>query len=316
MDRFEAMQLFVSVADLASFAAAARKHGLSPARVTRSIAALEQHVGTKLLHRTTRMVRLTEAGSGYLARCKQILAELEEAEASAGAADGSLHGRVSVTAPQLFGRLHVADVLLEFLRVHPRITLRVLFADRVVDLLEQNIDVAVRIAHLPDSDLRAVRVGAVRRVVVASPAYLRAHGVPRQPSDLATHALIAFSGLGEQRAWCFARAGRLENTLPRARLVVNSGDLALAAARAGQGLCNVLSYQVEEDVRQKRLRIVLAEHEPPPVPVHVVHREGKAGAARVRAFVELAVTRLRARLDRLGELAPRGSTRGALAAGS
>src|SRR5262245_44822807 len=138
MDRFEAMQLFVTVAELEGFAAAARKQGLSPARVTRTIAALERQLGAKLLHRTTRLVRLTDAGSAYLAQCRSILAQVAEAEAAAGASDGSLHGRVSVTAPELFGRLHVTDTLLEFLRVHPRVELRALFADRVLDLLEEN----------------------------------------------------------------------------------------------------------------------------------------------------------------------------------
>jgi DNA-binding transcriptional LysR family regulator len=182
-----------------------------------------------------------------------------------------------------------------------------MFVDGVVDLLEQDIDVAVRIAHLPDSSLRAVRVGAVRRVVCASPAYLRQHGVPRQPGELAGHALVTFSGMGETRAWCFARDGKLENLTPRSRLVVNAVDLALAAARAGEGLCNVLSYQIEDDVRARRLRIVLADYELPPVPVHVVHREGRASSARVRAFVTLAVARLRERLARLDDLAPRGA---------
>ena len=307
MDRFEAMQLFVAVAELESFAAAARKLGLSPARVTRTIAALEDRIGAQLLRRTTRVVRLTEAGSSYLGQCKRILADVAEAEDLAATSQTELNGRLSVTAPQLFGRLHVAGILLEFLRSHPRVGLQVMFADHVVDLLEQNVDVAIRIAHLPDSSLRAVRVGAVRRVLCASPTYLREHGVPKQPSELAGHALIALSRLGEPRAWCFAHAGKLENIMPRSRLVVNSGDLALAAARAGEGLCNVVSYQIEDDVRKKRLRIVLADYELPPVPVHVVHRESRAGSARVRAFVALAVTRLRERLARLGDLSPRGS---------
>lgn len=297
------MRLFVMVGELSSFAAAARRLGMSPARVTRAVAALEAAIGARLLHRTTRVVRLTEAGTTYLAQCKRILAEIEEAEEGAASSEGMLSGRLTVTAPVTFGRLYVAPVLLAFLRAHPKVSLRALFADRVMDVFEQNIDVAVRIAHLEDSGLHAIRVGRLRRLVCGSPAYLRARGVPKEPADLQRHELVSFVGVGDALAWHFARDGKHESIQPRARLAVNSVDLARLAALEGAGLINMLSYQVAADVRAGRLRVVLAEYELPPIPVHVVHREGRTGSARVRAFVELAALRLRASLAaRLGKL--------------
>lgn len=294
MDRLEAMLVFVTVAEKQSFAAAARILALSPARVTRAVASLEQRCGTLLLHRTTRVVRLTEAGAHYHQQCKRILSEVDDAEASAAASQHALQGQLSITAPVLFGRLHVTPVLLAFLAQHPQVSVRAQFRDRVVDLLEQNVDVAVRIAHLPNSSLRAVRVGSVRRVVCGSPAYLRAHGTPRHPRDLLEHDVIAFSGMGEVRAWTFFVEGKVETFQPRPRLMVNTGDLALDAARNGYGLTKLLSYQVEDDVRSKRLRVVLEDFEGPEVPVHVVHVEGRHASARIRTFVDFAVDRLRA----------------------
>jgi DNA-binding transcriptional LysR family regulator len=293
VDRLEAMQIFVAVADEQSFAAAARRLGLTPARVTRAVAALERHVGARLLHRTTRLVRLSETGAQYFADARRILAELEQAEASAASAQASLSGQLSVTAPVLFGRMVVAPLLLEFLKRHPHVGIRASFSDQVVDLIEQNIDVAVRISHLADSGLTAVRVGFVERVVCASPAYLRAHGVPRHPRDLTQHDLIAFSGLGEPHAWRFQRDDKSEIVHPKSRLVVNSADLAIAAAIAGHGLTKVLSYQIGRELEERRLRVVLSEFQGPPVPVHVVHAAGRNASRRLRAFVELAVDRLR-----------------------
>lgn len=297
VDRLAAMELFVTVAELSSFAAAARRLSMSPARVTRAIAALEARIGARLLHRTTRVVRLTETGASYLIECKRILGQIDEAEARAASAEGEPIGRLTVTAPSMFGKLYVAPILLEFLRSHPRVSVRALFGDRVLDLYEQNIDVAVRIAHLADSNLMATRVGAVRRVVCASPAYLSAHGVPRTPSDLAGHTLVSFAGLGEPRVWHFEHHGRVESIAPRSRLLVDSVELAILAARAGEGLAWLPSYPIVDDVRTRRLRIVLAEYERPPLPVHVVHREAKGGAVRVRAFVALATARLRAAFE-------------------
>jgi DNA-binding transcriptional LysR family regulator len=288
MDRFEAMQIFVSVAEHHSFAAAARGRGTSAARVTRAVASLEAQLGSRLLHRTTRAVRLTEAGASYLAQAKRILAELELAEAQARQAHTQLTGQLSITAPRLFGRLHVAPVVSAFLKQHPHVTLRVLFSDNLLDFYEQGLDVAIRIAHLPDSGLAAMRVGSVRRVVCGSPAYLRERGTPQHPRELAQHDLIAFAGEAAPQAWVFSIGGERERVPMRPRLIVNSSELSVSAAEAGDGLTRVLSYQVAQEVKQKRLRIVLSDYELPPVPVHVVHAEARAASARVRAFVKLA----------------------------
>ncbi|MDC7787767.1 LysR substrate-binding domain-containing protein [Rhodoplanes sp. TEM] len=294
MDRLGTMRAFVAVADAAGFAAAARRLGMSAPAVTRAIADLEQAVGTRLLRRTTRVVRLTEAGHRFLADCRRILAETDEAMALAAGSQAEPRGRVVVTAPAMFGRRHVAPVMLAVAERYPRLALQTVFVDRVVDLVDEGVDVAVRIAHLGDSALTAARVGAVRRVVCAAPAYLDRHGVPAAPRDLAAHEAIAFSHAAADALWAFPAGGRTMTVRPRTRMVVNSAEMAVAAAAAGLGLARVLSYQAVHEVRAGRLRIVLAAHEPPPVPVHVVHADGRRAAARVRAVVDLAVERLRA----------------------
>lgn len=297
VDRLEAMQLFVAVADAQSFAAAARNRGISPARVTRAVAALERHVGARLLHRSTRRVRLTDAGVEYLADARSILLQIEEAEAQAASAHDALAGQLSITAPLMFGQMVVAPLVLSFLKRHPRVSVRLTLADEVVNLMEHDIDLAVRIGHLADSDLSATRVGEVERVVCASPAYLRAHGVPRRPRDLSAHELIAFAGLGDPRAWRFVVDGKPEVVHPKPRLMVNSAEVAIAAALAGHGLTKVVSYQIAREREARRLRVVLSDYQVPPVPVHVVHVAGRAAPARLRAFVDFAVEQLRARLS-------------------
>jgi DNA-binding transcriptional LysR family regulator len=287
------MTAFVAVAEAEGFAVAAKRAGMSPPAITRAVAALEEHLGTRLFKRTTRVVRLSEAGVRFLADCKRILAEVEEAEASAAGAHTAPHGSVAVTAPAMFGRLFVAPVVTDFLAQHPQMTVSLLLVDRVVDLIEEGLDVAVRIAHLPDSSLTAVRVGSMRRVVCAAPAYLAHHGVPREPVDLAHLEAIHFP-LAEQRQWTFRVNGRPRAVRPRARFIANTAEVAVTAAIAGRGVARLLSYQVEREVRSGTLRIVLPEFEPPPLPVHVVHAEGRRAPVRVRAFVDYAVGRLRA----------------------
>ena len=290
VDRLGSMRVFVAVAEAQGFAPAARRLAMSPPAVTRAIAALEERIGTRLLHRTTRIVRLTEAGSRFLADCKRILGEIEEAEASAAGAHAEPRGQVGVTAPVIFGRMYVAPIVLDFLARHPRVTARMLFLDRVVDLIDEGLDVAVRIAHLPDSSLRAVQVGSVRWVVCASPEYLAARGTPRTPADLSQRDAIAFSLSTSPEQWSFASG---ETFSPPTQLVVNSNDLAIAAAVAGRGVARVLSYQIAPELRAGKLQIVLSEFEPPPVPISVVYVEGRRAAAKVRAFVDFAVERLR-----------------------
>ena len=292
MDRYQAMRIFVAVAEGASFAAAARRLGLSPPAVTRAVAGLELRIGTLLLHRTTRIVRPTAAGQRYLADCKRILAEIDEAEASAAGAHLVPKGQLSITASVMFGRLHVAPLILDFLKLYPDVSVRALLLDRVVDVIEEGIDVAVRIAHPQDSSLMAVRVGSVRRVLCAAPAYLAAQGVPLRPADLASHATITFATSLSAREWAFG-AG-VERIAVSSRFSVNASEVAIDAAIAGHGITRALSYQVARPVAEGRLQIVLAAFEPPPIPVQVVHPEGRRASARVRAFVDFAVAHLRA----------------------
>jgi DNA-binding transcriptional LysR family regulator len=294
MDRLETLRVFVTVADEQGFAAAGRRLGMSAPSVTRAIAALESRLGTELLKRTTRSVRLTEAGTRFLADSRRILAELEEAERFAGDLHGELRGQLGVTAPVSFGRLFVAPVIVEFLEAHPHVSFRTLFVDRVVDLLDEGLDVAVRIADLPDSSLTAIRVGSVRRVLCASPEYLTARGAPRKPSDIVKHEAIAFGPGTAEPEWKFTRGRQRYVVRPRARLLVNSVDVAVAAAVAGRGLVRLLSYQVDAEIRSGRLKLVLVPFEPAALPVHVVHAGGKRISAKLRRFVDLAVSRLRA----------------------
>lgn len=292
MDRFEAMRVFAAVAQEGGFAAAGRRLGLSPPAVTRAVAALERRLGALLFVRTTRAVRLTEVGTRYLADARRILAEIEEAEATAAGAEAEPRGTLSMTAPSMFGRLHVAPHVIAFVGRHPAASVRALFVDRMVDLVEEGVDVAVRIAHLPDSSLTAVRVGSVRRVVCASPAYVAAHGTPRMPADLASHHAVVFSPSTAVTPWGFAAGVTVAP--PPARLVASTSDLAIQAALAGVGLTRMLSYQVREEIADGRLVRLLADHEPEPLPVHVVFPQGRTASARVRAFVDIVVAGLRA----------------------
>jgi DNA-binding transcriptional LysR family regulator len=294
VDALTQLRAFVTVAEEEGFAPAARRLGLSAPAMTRAVAALERRIGARLLHRTTRVVRTTEAGARFLTDCRRILAELDDAEARAAGLHGEPRGRLAVTAPVMFGRLFVTAVILDFLAARRGIDIRASLSDRVVDLIEEGFDVAVRIAHLPDSTLTAVRVGSVRQVLCATPAFLAAHGAPRHPSDLARLETIAF-GTGERRLpWSFGAPGAEIRVEPPSRLVANTPDVAVVSALAGFGIARVLSYQVGAELRDGRLVRVLPEFEPPPIPIHVVHPEGRRASARVRAFVDFAVDRLRA----------------------
>jgi DNA-binding transcriptional LysR family regulator len=301
MDRLSTLRVFVAVAEERGFAPAARRTGHSPPAVTRAIAALERRIGAQLFTRSTRFVRLTEAGERFFGDCKRILGELDEAEASARGAHAAPRGQLAVTAPAMFGRLHVAPLLLDFLAQHSEVGARAFFVDRLVHLLDEGFDIAVRIAHLPDSGLTAVSVGSMRRVIVASPAYLARRGEPAGPADLSRHDAIGFALEGAApAAWNFAAA----TPRPRMRFVTNASEVAVAAALRGDGLARALLYQVADAVADGRLRIVLAAYEPAPLPVHVVHVAGRKAPAKVRAFVDFAVERLRAQAVLRGEVRP------------
>lgn len=244
-------------------------------------------------------MRLTDVGQRFFDDCRRILAELADAEAEAGGAFSSPQGQLAVTAPALFGRMHVAPVMLDFLAAHPGVTARCFLVDRIVNLHDEGYDVAVRIAQLPDSGLTAVKVGAVRRVVVASPEYLAAHVEPQVPADLAGHVGIGFSqSAGPNRPWSFDASGgrqrsEREPTTPRMQLASNASEVAIAAALRGRDVTRALSYQVADEVQASRLRIVLAGYEPAPAPVHLVFAAGRKVPAKLRAFIDFAVERLR-----------------------
>lgn len=293
MDRFQAMRTFAAVVDGGGFAAAARALHLSPPAVTRAIAALEAHLGARLLTRTTRSVRLTEPGAAYLADCRRILAALDEAEAAAGGRHATPRGELTVTAPTQFGRLHVAPLLPAFLDDHLEITVHLHLVDRVVNLVEEGLDVALRIGELRASSLIAVMVGRVRRVVVGAPAYLERMGWPDGPAALDRHTLIAATSVMAGDGWSFSDSGRPFTVRVRARLWTSAPDAAIEAAVQGFGLTRVPIYQVAEPLRAGRLVVVLADHELPPVPVSLVTAEGRRSAAKVRAFIDFATPRLR-----------------------
>jgi len=293
VDRWLAMRVFVAVGEEQSFAAAARRLALSPPVVTRAVSALEHSLGVKLLQRTTRIVRLTDAGARYLLDSKRLLGELTDLEQSLSGAQGELRGTLAVTASVMFGRLFVAPILLEFLDRHRKVNGRAVLVDRVLDLIEDGLDVGVRIAHLADASFTAVRVGAVRQVLCASPAYLKRHGVPRAPRDLRDFSTISFSADRAAPAWSFQVGKETLSVRPNSRLVVNSSEVAMQAAMAGAGITRVLSYMAASELKAGRLQVILREFEAKPIPIHVIHREGKHAAARVRAFVDFAVAELR-----------------------
>ncbi len=293
MDRWHAMKVFVRVADSGGFAEAARQLDMGAPAVTRAVAGLETQIGTRLLIRTTRAVKLTEAGSRYLQDCRRILADIEEAEAAAAGSFVTPTGMLTVSASVMFGRMFVLPLLGEYLQRNPAVTGRALLLDRITHLVDEGIDVAVRIAHLPDSSLRAIGVGQVRRVVCAAPAYFERHGVPERPEALAQHTVIAATSAWASLDWRFGRNSDISVRV-NPKLSCNSNEAVIAAALDGWGLTRLLSYQVAPLVADGRLQVVLSAFEEPPLPVHVVHSEGRNAAAKVRAFVDLAVERLRA----------------------
>ena len=287
------MRVFVRIAETGGFAEAARQLHMSPPAVTRAVAALEDAIGARLLIRTTRSVKLTEAGRRYVEDCRRILAAIEEAEAAAAGSYAAPTGMLTVTSSVLFGQIYIMPIMTEFLDLHPQVTGRMLLLDRVVNLVDEGIDIAIRIGHLPDSGLSAVKVGSVRRVICASPDYLQARGVPRVPADLAGHRIIAATSAWTSLEWRFGARGETAVQVKPA-LYCNANEAVIAAARAGWGLTRALSYQIGPDLISGNLQIVLEEHEQPPLPVHIVHPEGRNAAAKVRAFVDFARERLKA----------------------
>jgi DNA-binding transcriptional LysR family regulator len=284
MDRIHAMQAFVAVADLQGFAPAARKLALSPSAVTRLVAALEEHLGARLLQRTTRNVALTDVGARYLERIRRILADVEEAEGSVQAERSRPSGRLVVSAPVGFGRLHVSPVVSAYLSRYPGVSCELRLADRIINLVEDGVDLAVRIGHLADSSLVARQVGAMRRIVVASPSYLKQHGEPTTPEAIVAQQTIQFGATAD---WRFVRDGRELRADPAPRFITNSADAAIQHAEQGGGLTRVMAYQAADAVKRGRLKIVLAEFEEPVLPIHIVYPTSRLLSAKVRGFIDL-----------------------------
>ncbi len=290
MDRLQLMTVFVAVAEEQSFAGGARRLNMSPPAVTRAIAALEDRLGIKLLTRTTRYVRVTDAGQRYLEDARRIINEVDEADEAAAGINAEPRGQLAVTAPVLFGKLFVIPGIVDYLQRYPDMEISAVFLDRIVNLLEEGFDVGIRIGELPDSSMKAIRVGSIRRVVCASPAYLAKHGTPDKPSDLANHLVVAASAVSPAIEWKFAE-GLVVRVKPR--LTVTSNDSAIAAVLLGMGVTRLLSYQIASYQASGQLQTILSEFEPEPLPIHVIHREGRYASAKVRSFVDLIVAKLR-----------------------
>jgi len=287
MDRIDAMQAFVAVADLQGFAPAARKLGLSPSGVTRLIAALEDRLGARLLQRTTRQVALTDVGARYLERVRRILSDVEEAEGSIQDERTRPSGRLVVSAPIGFGRLHVSPVMSAYLARYPEVSGELRLSDRMINLVEDGVDLAVRIGHLADSSLVARQVGEMRRIIVASPAYLKQSGEPDTPEAVASHQTIQFDATAASPDWRFVDHGREIRVAVTPRFTTNSADAAIQYAEQGGGLTRVLAYQAAEAIKAGRLEVVLAKFEPPPLPIHVVYPTSRLLSAKVRTFIDL-----------------------------
>ena len=294
MDRFQAIAVFVSVAEQGGFAAAARALTMSPPAVTRAVALLEERLGTRLFVRTTRSVRLTESGERFLRDGRRILAELEEAEEAAVGSHAAPRGDLNITAPVLFGRMYVTPILGDFLDQFPLVNARTLFVDRVVSMMDEGQDVAIRIGSLADSSLTAIRVGSVRRVLFASPGYLRKYGLPLRPEDITGHRLVQSLAVTAALEWPFQEDGKAFSVRVAPRLRMNTNDAVIELALRDWGIGRLISYQVAPYLADGRLQTVLSRFETPPIPIHVIHQEGRMVSAKIRSFVDFMVERLRA----------------------
>ncbi len=296
MDRFFLMSVFVAVAEEESFSGGARRLGMSPPAVTRAIASLEKRLGITLLTRTTRYVRVTDAGLNYLESARRILAEADEADEAAAGVYAAPRGHLAVTAPVLFGSMFVMPGIVDYLRRYPEVSVSAVFLDRVVNLLEEGLDVGVRIGDLPDSTMRAIPVGQVRRVVCAAPDYLKQSAKLEEPYDLARHTIISASPVSPTTEWRFGSGKMSVGVKVHPRLAVTNNEAAIQGALQGFGVTRLMSYQIAAHLAAGRLKRVLSDFEPPALPIHVLHREGRQASVKVRSFVDLLVERLRADL--------------------
>jgi len=297
VDRIDAMTVLVAAVDAGSLSGASRALAMPLATVSRKVSDLEAHLGTQLLIRSSRRLTLTEAGEAFLASARRILEDLDEAERAASGEYRTPRGHLHITAPIMFGRLHVEPVTLDFLKAFPDITVRLTLADTLLNLVDDHVDAAVRVGRLPDSRLKALRLGEIGWVACASPDYLAERGEPDSPDDLADHECVMFEGLYSTAAWTFGRGAAARDISIRPRLSVNSADAAIAAALRGAGVTRVLSYQVAEPVRRGDLKLILRSFEPEPLPVHLLYAGQSLLPLKLRAFLDFAGPRLRASLQ-------------------
>jgi DNA-binding transcriptional LysR family regulator len=295
MDRLEALELFVAVAERGSFVAAARHLNRAPAAVTRAVASLEERLGTRLFNRTTRAVALTDAGARYLELSRRALSEFAALELSAAAEQAEPRGAISLTAPEMFGRLHVLPIVLDFMADFPAIDVSMMLLNRVVSYVDEGVDLGIRIGALSDSSLQAIQVGQVRRVTCASAAYLAREGAPQRPQDLGRHAAIVVTGVRPVvDRWIFARPGGGEISVAvKPRLAINSVQATLDAAVAGAGICRPISYQSDDLVNAGKLLRLLQDYEPPALPIQIVHPAGRYLAPKLRLFIDRLAAGLR-----------------------
>ncbi len=309
MDRLDSMQVLITAAEAGSLSAAGRRLGIPLATVSRKVSELESHLRTQLLTRTRQGLTLTDAGRSYVAACKRILEEVGEAERAASGEYSAPKGDLIIAAPIVFGRLHVLPIVIEFLKTYSDIDIRMALADRVTNLFEEQVDVAVRIGELPDSSLIATRVGLIRRVVCGSPAYFAARGTPKRPAELGAHDCITFDGRASPEAWTFRMRKDDASVEIHSRLIVNTAEAAIDAAIAGLGITRVLSYQVATAIRAGALTIALTEFEPSPWPVSLVFAGQRLLPLKLRAFLDFAAPRLRERLSERTAREPVGRKR-------
>jgi len=300
MDRLHEIEAFVAVADAGSFARAGGRLRLSPPAVTRAIAALEDRLGAQVFTRTTRSLAITEVGQRFLESARRILTDLDMAEKEAVGETATPHGHLTITASVTFGRLVLAPQICSFLNQYPQVTVSVLMVDRVVSLVDEGIDVAVRIGPLPDSSLAARRIGSVRRMLVASPDYLARRGAPTAPADLKLHAVIAFTGLTPNREWRFGGGNSQISATLDPVIEINDAQAAIDAAEMGHGVTVALSYMVHDRIRAGKLVEVLDTVAPPPQPVHLVYPQARLIAPKIRAFVDFIAPRLKHTIEPIG----------------
>ena len=296
MDRLEAISTFAAVAEAGGFSAASRRLGVPLATVSRKVSELEAHLGAQLLTRSTRKVVLTEIGQQFLATCRRVLDELGEAERLASGEYEVPRGELVVSAPHGLGSLHLGPIVTEFLVAYPEIDIDLRLTDRTVNLLEDQVDVALRVQHLPDSSLIAVKLGEISHVVCASSAYLAAHGTPRTVADLSRHQCVTFTALGAPKEWTFREKGGTTRVPVKSRLSVTSAEAAARAAAAGIGLTRLLCYQVSQAIADKQLTLILRQNEPEPLPVSLVYPSGRLVPRKLKAFIDFVVPRLKEKL--------------------